>query len=213
MPGPLFTVEQSVEAALGKIGSPETRWASAGEIPTDPDWSGGTVFLDERSTDVAAPAEKVCQAFRHIGGEHGYWGADWMWHLRGWMDQAVGGPGLRRGRRDAKLIRHGEALDFWRVTYVDAHTLRLRAEMKLPGTGELEFRVESTSPESSKLYQTARFQPLGLLGLAYWYAVVPAHTIVFGKMLHGIRRQAEAAYAEEGGNETVYHGNSTDPKS
>ncbi len=195
MPGPLFTVEQAVEAALGKIGSPETRWASAGEMPTDPDWSGGTVFLDERSTNVAASAETVAATFCNIGGEHGYWGVDWLWHLRGWMDQAVGGPGLRRGRRDAKTIRHGEALDFWRVTYVDAHTLRLRAEMKLPGTGELEFRVEPTGPDTCRLFQTARFQPLGLLGLSYWYAVVPAHAIVFGRMIHGIRRQAETAGA------------------
>ena len=193
MPGPLFTVEQAVEAALGKIGSPETRWASAGEIPTDPDWSGGTVFLDERSTEVAAPANRVFEAFSQIGGGHGYWGADWLWHLRGWMDQAIGGPGLRRGRRDPKTIRHGEALDFWRVTFVDDHRLRLRAEMKLPGTGELEFRVEPTGANTSKLFQTARFRPLGLIGLAYWYSVVPAHAIVFGKMLHGIRRQAETA--------------------
>jgi hypothetical protein len=41
--------------------------------------------------------------------------------------------------------------------------------------------------------QTARFKPRGLLGLAYWYAVLPLHSIVFSGMLKGIRRAAEGS--------------------
>lgn len=193
MPGPLFSVQEAVEAALGKIGSPETRWASAGEIPTDPDWSGGTVLTDARKTEVQAPADRAFETICRIGGEHGYWGNDWLWSLRGRMDQLVGGPGLRRGRRDPNQVRYGDALDFWRVTSIDDRSLCLRAEMKLPGVGELEFRVEPKDDTHCVVHQTARFWPLGLFGLAYWYSIAPAHGIVFNRMLAGLRKEAEAA--------------------
>ena len=71
------------------------------------------------------------------------------------------------------------------------HFLRLRAEMKLPGIGELEFRVESKDAQSCTVRQTARFRPLGLLGMLYWYSILPAHGLVFGKMLRGLKREAE----------------------
>lgn len=108
------------------------------------------------------------------------------------MDQLVGGPGLRRGRRHPETVAYGEALDFWRVTDVrrDAR-LELRAEMKLPGVAELSFDVEPDG-ERQRLDMTARFRPKGLFGIAYWYAVLPLHEIVFGGMLRGMKRAAEA---------------------
>jgi hypothetical protein len=41
------------------------------------------------------------------------------------------------------------------------------------------------------LCQTAIFDPAGLWGLAYWYAVWPLHQIVFAGMLRGIATAAE----------------------
>ena len=118
------------------------------------------------------------------------------------MDRLIGGPGLRRGRRDPQHVGFGEALDFWRVIGLEANrSLRLRAEMKLPGEAVLEFEVEQCgSPGSTKrtrLIQTARFRPKGLLGLLYWYAIFPLHGIVFSGMLQGIRRAAEETPTED----------------
>ncbi len=194
MPGPLFTVEEAIDAALGRLqsGDVETRWSTAGEMPGDPQWSGGTVFQDERSRDVDASAEATFNALCRIGGKHGYWGADWLWWLRGLMDKVIGGPGLRRGRRDPENVSYGEVIDFWRVNgYEPNQLLRLHAEMKLPGEAELEFVVEDCGPSRSRVTQTARFRPRGLLGLLYWYAVLPLHFFVFPRMINGIKRVAE----------------------
>lgn len=194
MPGPLFDVQDAIDAALGnlKVGEIETRWSTAGEMPGDPQWSGGTVFHDERSGEIDATAEETFAALSRIGGSFGYWGADWLWWLRGVMDQCVGGPGLRRGRRHPEELSYGEVVDFWRVSgYERDRWLRLHAEMRLPGTAELEFRVEPTADGRSNLVQTARFRPKGLLGLAYWYVVWPLHFFVFPTMLNGIKHDAE----------------------
>lgn len=194
MPGPLFSIPEAIDAALGNLesGRIETRWSTAGEMPGDPEWSGGTVFNDERSRTVDASADATFRAINRIGGHYGYWGADWLWWLRGVMDKAVGGPGLRRGRRHPDKLSYGEAVDFWRVNgYENDRWLRLHAEMKLPGDAELEFRVEPTEGGGSRVIQTARFRPKGLLGLAYWYAVLPLHFFVFPTMINGIKRDAE----------------------
>jgi hypothetical protein len=104
----------------------------------------------------------------------------------------VGGPGLRRGRRDPEEVGFGEALDFWRVTAIERdRRLALRAEMKLPGEACLEFELEPRPQRGTRLHQRAIFQPKGLLGLLYWYAVLPFHGYVFREMLEGIRRAAE----------------------
>ena len=113
---------------------------------------------------------------------------------------AVGGPGLRRGRRDPDRLSFGEAVDFWRVTGIETdRRLLLRAEMKLPGEALLEFAIEplpgpgADGRPRSELVQTARFLPKGLFGLAYWYGVLPFHNVVFRGMLAGIRRAAESS--------------------
>jgi len=145
MPGPLLNAREAVDAALGKqvAGDIETRWSTAGEMPGDPSWSGGTVFHDQRETVVDASAETTFQTVCRIGGDHGYWGSDWLWRVRGWMDKLAGGPGLRRGRRDSQQIAFGEAIDFWRVSGLKSPSLlQLHAEMWLPGEAELQFRIE-----------------------------------------------------------------------
>lgn len=197
MPQKLLTIRESIEAAMGKMQSRDvvTAWSDAGPLPGDPDWAGGKVFVDRRVVDVAATAGVVFRAVCRIGGGHGYYAANWLWRLRGWMDRLVGGPGLRRGRRDPESVSFGEALDFWRVTGIESNkSLELRAEMKLPGQAMLSFEIQPSKrhAEHSTLIQTARFKPKGLFGLAYWYAVVPLHGIVFEGMLNGIRRAAES---------------------
>ncbi|QQR89851.1 MAG: SDR family oxidoreductase [Myxococcales bacterium] len=198
MPGSIQSASEAIAAALGKLDTDEieTAWMDAGPIPGDPDFSGGTVFTDTRSANVNAQAQQVFNAVCRIGGGHGYYHADWLWRLRGWMDRLIGGPGLRRGRRNPLRVSYGEALDFWRVTdIVEARYLELRAEMKLPGIATLDFRIEPDEARHNRctLIQTARFKPKGLLGLVYWYLVLPLHGIVFKGMLSGIKNAAEGA--------------------
>jgi len=135
-----------------------------------------------------------------VGGGHGYYSADWLWQVRGWIDRLVGGPGLWRPCRYPERLAYGDALDFWRVTAIDPpHRLALLVERRLPGDAMLEFNVSPSAinvlcaagSPSSVLVQTARFKPRGLAGLAYWYALLPLHCYVFRGMLDGIRRKAE----------------------
>ncbi|MCB9850219.1 MAG: SDR family oxidoreductase [Phycisphaerales bacterium] len=202
MPQDLLTIREAIKAALGRIRGRdvETIWSDAGPIAGDPDWAGGKVFVDKRRIEVNAAPRAVFRAVTRIGGERGYYAADWLWHIRGWMDKLIGGPGLRRGRRDPDKLAYGDALDFWRVTRViQNRSVELRAEMKLPGEALLTFEIESLNAVHDRcvLTQTARFKPKGLLGLAYWYAVVPLHGIVFAGMLRGIRQAAES-FAPDG---------------
>ncbi len=117
-----------------------------------------------------------------IGGKTGWYYANWLWEIRGFLDQITGGVGMRRGRKSKTEIAPGEALDFWRVLFADKKEKRLLlyAEMKLPGEAWLEFRIDS----HEVLTQTATFRPLGLLGRVYWYLVLPFHGIIFNGMIN-----------------------------
>ena len=193
IPQELLSIRASIRAALRQTSENqvETNWSMAGKIPGDPDWAGGTVFRDEREILIEAPASSVFRAVCRVGGGHGWYAANWLWTIRGWMDRLVGGPGLRRGRRDPETVAFGEALDFWRVVGVERDKrLALRAEMKLPGEAKIEFCIRPADGNRSTLHQSALFQPRGLAGLLYWYAVAPFHYFVFNGMLQGIRREA-----------------------
>src|SRR5690606_6428502 len=185
MPKRLLSAREAIAAALRErdTGRIESHWSDAGTMPGDPDWAGGTTFVDRRELTVAAPASATWRAVCRVGGSHGWYGAALLWRLRGALDRLVGGPGLRRGRRDAEQIALGDAIDFWRVTAVDPpQLLELRAEMRLPGVATLSFEVVPTSDATCKLRQTARFAPRGLLGLVYWGLVLPLHGFVFRRM-------------------------------
>jgi uncharacterized protein YbjT (DUF2867 family) len=203
MPQELLTMEEAIEAALGlqADGQVETAWSDAGTIPGDPDWAVGTTFDHSLEVEIAAAPEAIFQAVCRIGGGNGWYAADILWRIRGLMDRLVGGPGLRRGRRQPEVIGYGDALDFWRVTGIDENRwLKLTAEMKVPGEALLEFEIEDgkNGRPVSHLRQTARFYPKGLFGILYWYAVVPFHGFVFRGMLQGIRREAEGGKAVSG---------------
>jgi uncharacterized protein YbjT (DUF2867 family) len=138
------------------------------------------MFIERRSVLLDLPAETVFRAYTGIGGERGWMYMDWTWALRGWMDKAIGGVGLRRGRRHPDEIRTGESLDFWRVELVEKdRIMRLRAEMKVPGKAWLEFSSEP-QPDGKTLFTVcAYFEPFGLPGFLYWYAMWPFHKFIF----------------------------------
>ena len=128
----------------------------------------------------------IFKPIQRIGGDTGWYAWNWLWQLRGFIDLLVGGVGMRRGRAHFEILRVGDTVDFWRVEEHDPnHFLRLAAEMKLPGRAWLEFEV-SGDDFSSTIRQTAIFDPVGLLGLIYWYALYPLHQLVFAGMLRGI---------------------------
>jgi uncharacterized protein YbjT (DUF2867 family) len=195
MPHQCLTIREAMDAALVKVqtGDVETAWSDAGVMPGDPSWAGGTEFVDRREVVSPSAPGAVWSAVSALGGDRGYYAVDWLWRLRGMMDRLTGGPGLRRGRRSSGELRLGDALDFWRVTAIKPlQLLELTAEMKLPGAATLTFDVEPMpAPQTgTRLVMTARFRPRGLLGIAYWYAVLPLHGIVFRGMLSGLVRAA-----------------------
>ncbi|MEL7209156.1 MAG: DUF2867 domain-containing protein, partial [Actinomycetota bacterium] len=163
----------------------------ADPLPNDPDWAGGTMLTDEQTARSAASAEELFDTVQGIGGDRGWYVANWLWWLRGVVDKAVGGVGLRRGRRNPDEVRVGDALDFWRVEAHDRpELLRLRAEMKLPGEAWLEWRVEPDGA-GSRLRQRALFHPRGVWGRLYWYALVPFHAVIFKQLAERLAAAAQ----------------------
>lgn len=144
----------------------------------------GSRLVDTRSLSVPYPAAVAFAPIQRIGGSTGWYKGAALWRLRGLVDVLLGGPGLRRGRRDPVGIRPGDTIDFWRVdAFEEDRLLRLRAEMKVPGEAWLQFEVAADGSERSTVTQTAIFNPSGLFGLAYWYALWPFHGYIFGGML------------------------------
>jgi hypothetical protein len=140
---------------------------------------------------VARPPALAFKPIRQIGGARGWYYANWLWHLRGWLDLLVGGVGLRRGRRDPAWLVAGDTVDFWRVeAFEPDRRLRLMAEMRLPGRAWLEFEVQGDAT-STHIRQTAIFDPVGVGGRLYWYALYPLHRMIFAGMLRGIVRACE----------------------
>lgn len=130
--------------------------------------------------------DQAFRPIRRIGGATGWYYATWLWKFRGLLDLLVGGVGMRRGRRNPQHLVAGDALDFWRVeAYVPDQLLRLRAEMKVPGRAWLQSEVDPAQ-NGAEVRQTAVFDPRGLFGLVYWYALYPLHELVFAGMLRNI---------------------------
>jgi uncharacterized protein YbjT (DUF2867 family) len=142
-------------------------------------------FKDVRKRKIENSDAAVTKIWS-IGGKTGWYYGNWLWELRGFMDQLVGGVGMRRGRRSDVDISTGDALDFWRVLVANKAEKRLLlyAEMKLPGEAWLEFKID----ENNNLTQTATFRPLGVMGRMYWYAVLPFHGAIFKGMIDNIAK-------------------------
>lgn len=193
---PLVPYAEAVRQALDhtRAGAIETYWAGA-QATLQPGLtleSTEGMIIEERRVPSSAPVAAVYAVFAGIGGARGWLYADWLWQLRGLIDRLVGGVGMRRGRRTADDLRAGDALDFWRVETVEKGRLtRLRAEMKVPGRAWLQFEAQARPGGGTLLVQTAFFEPRGLAGLFYWYALYPVHQLIFSGLARAVARRAE----------------------
>ncbi|HEY9355913.1 MAG TPA: SDR family oxidoreductase, partial [Arthrobacter sp.] len=195
--GGLTPYRRAVALALGKErdGQVETTWASAGAdadpLPSDPDWAGHTVFVDERTFHGDVDPAHVWTIIEGIGGRNGWYSLPLAWQVRGWLDKLTGGAGLLRGRRHPGNLASGEVVDWWRVERIErGKLLRLRAEMRAPGRAWLELSVEPDGT-GSRYRQRAIFFPKGLSGRLYWLAVLPFHSLIFPAMSRNITAAAQ----------------------
>lgn len=184
---------EAVERALMRIedGEVATRWTLSGKDDGVRLLDSEGIVREVRSRWVDADPSSTFRAFSSLGGDRGWRVWNWAWQARGFIDQLVGGPGLRVGRRDPKTVYPGEAIDFWRVEEVRTpKLLRLRAEMKVPGTAWLQFEA-SEENGGTRLIQTAYFAPTGFWGWAYWYGIYPFHALIFSDMVAAVAKDAE----------------------
>jgi hypothetical protein len=191
---PEISYKQAVRLALEKMkrNEIESSWTDANTSRSgfigEPK---GNYFEDRRESVCDAPPERVFQAIERIGGAHGWYHADWLWHLRAGMDWLIGGIGMRRGRPDPDHLEVGDPVDFWRVEDKEQNgSLVLRAEMKLPGTARLIFNL-TPHDGGTILEMKAQFWPSKFFGKLYWYSVLPLHNYVFEGMIRGIKKEAE----------------------
>jgi len=189
-------ISRAIREALGNEDREfaETRWSDALSSGGCTTGYGGEKFgsrvVDSHAIETDLSPVQLFRPVREVGGQRGWYFGNWLWRLRGFLDLLVGGVGVRRGRRHPIEIAPGDAIDFWRVeAFIPDRLLRLRAEMKVPGRAWLQFEVNETGG-GSELRQTAIFDPRGLWGKAYWYALYPIHQLVFRGMIRGIVRSA-----------------------
>jgi hypothetical protein len=198
---PATPFELAVRRAIERIDGHdvETTWFDSLGVPGRPDLAAERsregMIVDRQRRSVRAGAALTFSEIERLGGAGGWPYANLLWALRGLLDRAVGGPGMRLGRRDPDHVRVGDAVDFWRVEAVRRpELLRLRAEMKVPGRAWLQFEV-SGDAETSHIVQTAFFEPKGLSGILYWYALLPAHLFIFRGSIRQLVKRAEQAQA------------------
>jgi uncharacterized protein YbjT (DUF2867 family) len=187
---------EAVRRALGMTEASQvmTRWSSAlGSGPQFELAEGEGLIRETRRHWTPASPEAVFRVFSSLGGDRGWLFWNWAWDFRGVLDRLVGGPGIRRGRRDQHAVLPGDAVDFWRVEAVEPpHLLRLRAEMKVPGKAWIQWE-SVPERDGTRLVQTALFAPMGLSGTLYWKVLYPIHKVIFSGLVHSIAREAEKA--------------------
>lgn len=196
-------LEEAIRRALSKEDQEfaNTRWQDAVSSTRAQRRFGGEQFgnrlVDCRTITVPLNAETAFRPIQCIGGKTGWYYGNWLWKIRGFLDLLVGGPGLRRGRLHPSALKVGDTLDCWRVEKIDPpHTVRLRAEMRLPGRAWLEFVVTPTD-QGCEITQTAIFDPVGLFGLCYWYSIWPLHQFIFAGMLRNLAQAAKTTPAPQ----------------
>lgn len=171
--------------------------AASDPLPSDPEWAGRSVYVDEREATGEAKPEDVWKVIESIGGDNGWYSWKLGWLVRGWMDKLANGPGLNRGRLSRTRLRVGDHVDWWVVEKIEpGHLLRLRAQMLAPGKAWLELRVEPDG-QGSTYHQRAIFFPDGLPGHAYWYGVLPFHAFIFPTMAKNILAKALTEHPDQ----------------
>ena len=190
-------LEEAIRRALSKEDQEfaNTRWQDAVSSTREQRRFGGEQFgnrlVDCRTMSVPLSPETAFRPIQCIGGKTGWYYGNWLWKIRGFLDLLVGGPGLRRGRIHSTELKVGDTLDCWRVEKINPpRTLRLRAEMRLPGRAWLEF-VVTPKKDGCEITQTAIFDPVGLFGLCYWYSIWPLHQFIFTGMLRNLVQAAK----------------------
>ena len=156
-------------------------------------WAGGTVLRDHRELNTNVKKEHIWETISSIGGKNGWFYGNFLWKLRGFLDEIFGGYGLSRGRKEYSTIKTGDIIDCWIVEDVKiGERLLLKAEMKLPGIAWLEFRLKNNEKNNSTLItQTAHFIPRGLSGILYWYSVYIIHQFIFRGMILKIVKKSK----------------------
>lgn len=198
IPQKLLSCREAIRLALERVKQEQvdTCWADAGEILTpewahcgDAVWAGGTIMSCGYRARIRASADEVWQPISRIGGRTGWYFGNSLWRLRGLMDRAIDGVGLRRGRRHPSEMGIGDALDFWRVLDLEVpYRLLLVAEMKMPGEALLDFQIAPVASGQVELQMRSRFLPRGLGGFIYWYVLYPIHEWIFFGMLKSIAK-------------------------
>ena len=175
--------------------------------PSAPHWRDGdfdmrgqrheNAFYAKRAEGSAigdVSMEAVWSQVTRIGGENGYYFLDWLWRIRELMDAAIGGGGLTRGRSNPATVRVGDRIDTWEVTGVEpGRRLTMRFGMKAPGAGALQFHVQQLAPQRTRVTATAFWHPAGVRGLLYWYAMTPAHAVIFDGLARAIIERAQVS--------------------
>jgi uncharacterized protein YbjT (DUF2867 family) len=189
----------ALRQALGRVLSDavETSWSdalvnTAGDVKPYTFAVEEGMMLERRTLLLDLPPDAVFRAYTGLGGTRGWLYMDWAWALRGWMDKAIGGVGIRRGRRHPDDLRAGESLDFWRVEAVEqSRMMRLRAEMKVPGKAWLQFESAPQGDGRTLFSETAYFAPRGFWGFVYWYAMWPFHALLFDGLIRQLAARAK----------------------
>lgn len=199
VPVRLMDCRKTIRRALERIRQQEvdTCWFDGGgALPPewttcgDADYAGGTILRGAHRIVLRATPEEVWDTISRVGGQNGWYFAEPLWRLRGMLDRALGGPGLRRGRRHPVDLRVGDALGFWRVVALaPPGRMLLLAEMKSPGDALLEFNIRPAGEARVVLEMVARFLPRGLAGIAYWYALLPVHKWIFEGLLKTVAQR------------------------
>jgi len=186
-----LSYEEAIRLAFDKIEQQEVRSSWTDALTSDILKEGISKLIEvpiygcyqDKRYHLITNKKEVLNKIWAIGGQNGWYYANWLWNIRGFIDKLFGGVGLRRGRKNNYTISAGDSLDFWRVLYANKKEKRLLlyAEMKLPGEAWLEFKIVD-----DRLYQIATYRPLGILGRMYWYILLPIHKIIFKGMIKSI---------------------------
>lgn len=201
IPQKLMSCKEAIDRAIEKDSKQliDTHWTDGGVLKP-PEWiyhgdetfSGGTLLQDGMKVTLDATVEEIWDVLVQIGGKNGWYHGDLLWKARGWLDHLGGGVGLKRGRRHSHFLNIGDVLDVWRVLDIsEKQRLLLLAEMKLPGEALLEFKLNSVEGSGVELILAARFRPIGIWGIFYWYLMLPFHHYLFCGMLKEVAKKID----------------------
>ena len=193
-----MTMSAAISKAIEREDSEfrRTHWASSFSSSNhEMDWceqKRGNKLVYTKKILILKSQNSTFFKIQQIGGKKGWYYANFIWKIRGFIDVLFGGTGYKRGRKDPIKLNEGDFLDWWRVElFTPPVCLRLFAEMKLPGRAWLEFETKKISNNSCELFLSAIFDPSGLIGRIYWYSLYPIHFFIFNGLLKELKKEIE----------------------